>query len=325
MKLKINIPGFTEEHQRAFQIFHPYAFRKVVDALAQGTRFVHYTSADAAMGVFQYQEVWMRKSSCMNDFMEIEHGFECLNAAYKNLHGIFKDTLDGMFPGFCGKLEAKFNGWLPHFRADTYIACISEHNDDEDTVGRLSMWRAYGGATGVAIVMNGSPFLSSSDALKVYTSPVAYLNKNDFEKEFGTLLLEISNNRDWLITQGEDFIFNRIFETFRFAILCTKHPGFHEEKEWRIIYTPTYNRSDRLIPDIQSIRGAPQPICKIPLKDIPEEELMGIEIPNFVDRVIIGPTQYPMAIREAFVTLLKEAGMQDAPNRVFVSDIPLRQ
>lgn len=104
-----------------------------------------------------------------------------------------------------------------------------------------------------------------------------------------------------------------------------KHPGFHEEREWRVIYSPRFERSERLVADIQIIHGAPQRIFKIPLKDFPEEGFVGAEIPSFVERVIIGPTQYPVAIRDAIVGLLDEAGVENAEGKVWTSDIPLRQ
>ncbi len=272
----------------------------------------------------------MRKSSCMNDFMEIEHGFECLNAAYKGNKEKVISILDGIFPGACEKLEQRFNSWLPHFRTNTYIACISEHGDEttgdeEDKIGRLSMWRAYGGVTGVAIVMNGGPFLRPSAALKAYTSPVAYLSVDKFEEEFHRLLDGIAENSAVLKMMGEEAIVDQMFEAFRYAILCTKHPGFREEREWRVIYNHVFDKSDRLIADVQSIRGTPQPIFKIPLINIPHEGLSGIELAELIERVIIGPTQFPVAIMEALTSLLSAAKMTDASSKVFISDIPLRQ
>jgi hypothetical protein len=68
----------------------------------------------------------------------------------------------------------------------------------------------------------------------------------------------------------------------------------------------------------------PQPIYKIPLKDIPEIGFFG-SIPSLINRVIIGPTEYPLALSEAFVQLLEEAGVQEAASKVCVSDIPLRK
>ena len=92
-----------------------------------------------------------------------------------------------------------------------------------------------------------------------------------------------------------------------------------------MIYNPSYEKSARIISDIQSIDGAPQHIYKIPMKNFPEEGFYGAEIHELIDRVIIGPTQYPWAIRDVFVEILKESGMQDAHERVCVSDIPLRR
>jgi hypothetical protein len=123
---------------------------------------------------------------------------------------------------------------------------------------------------------------------------------------------------------GRDGVFHLLFETFRLWMLCTKHPAFHEEREWRIIYQPKYKSSPHILHDLVSVRGIPQPICKIPLKNIPEEGLIGIELAELVDRIIIGPTQYPLAMYDAFVELLRDAGVADAEAKVYTSAIPLR-
>jgi hypothetical protein len=313
--------------ERLFQIYMPNAFGRLVTVRSSGTRFVHYTSAESAVSILKSREVWMRKSSCMNDFMEVEHGLNCLYAAYRGEEAgkKFRDTLDGLFPGVSAEIAKLFDDWTPHFRTDTYIASFSEHDDAEDTFGRLSMWRAYGAHTGIAFVMNSAPFLASSDALKAYTSPVAYLTDKLFQVEFIRVADAIAKNADFIKGRGREELKGRVFEALRFAALCTKHPGFAEEREWRVVYCPTLHKSEHLIRDAQVIGGIPQPIYKIPLRDVPGEGLVGIEIPALVDRVIIGPTPYPLAVREALVELLTSAGMKDAPARVAMSDIPLRR
>jgi hypothetical protein len=69
----------------------------------------------------------------------------------------------------------------------------------------------------------------------------------------------------------------------------------------------------------------PQPIYKMPLQDVPEEGLVGIEPAKLIEWVITGPSQHPLAFFEAFVDLLNSVGVPDAAARVFVSGIPLRQ
>jgi hypothetical protein len=83
-------------------------------------------------------------------------------------------------------------------------------------------------------------------------------------------------------------------------------------------------RSERLTKEVSDILGTPQTIYKIPLHDIPDEELVGVEIPSLIDRIIIGPCNYPLPIYKAFLELLTAAGVSDAANRIKVSNIPLR-
>jgi hypothetical protein len=317
--------ALTDEQRRLLGIFFPNAHKRFNAALDSSQRFVYYTSADTAMSILRNREVWMRKSSMMNDYREIEHGFDCLNNAYQGNRERLRGLFDGMFPGFCEQLESLFNGWLPNFRTDTYITCVSEHDASEDRYGRLSMWRAYGAVARVAMVFHGGPFLRPSDAIKAYTSPVAYLNDEAFNREFAALLDSIDNNRDFVQSVGDKVALSNIFAAFRYAMLCTKHPGFHEELEWRIIYTPSYQKSDHLIPTIESINGTPQLVCKIPLKDVPEKGLIGLNPAELIDRVIIGPSKFPVGIYDALMVLLAEAGVQNPISKIVVSDLPLRQ
>lgn len=311
--------------ERVRSVFFPHATKKIAEARRNHSRFVHYTSAEVAASIIRNREVWMRNSTTMSDFMEVEHGFQCLNEAYKGEAGSrFKQVLDSKFPGAAAELEARFNSWLPGIRSDTYLTCVSEHRSSEDLHGRLSMWRAYGGKTGVALVLNSAPFFSESNALKAYSSPVAYLSSEDFSREFLAVAEGMESSLDLVQQLGKESVFRLAFNMLRFAILCTKHPGFHEEQEWRVIYSPTMEASERIVPGIETIVGTPQKIFKIPLRNVPEEGLAGMEISEIIDRIIIGPTQYPQAIYQAFHHLLTDAGVPDPEKRIVISDIPIR-
>lgn len=137
--------GYDADELKLLEIFHPYAYKKTIDAFVNDQRFAHYTTADTAMRIIQGEEVWLRKSSCMNDFMEIEYGLECLQEAYKSNKDRLQTFFIDQYPDLCTKIEERFNAWLPTFRNETFLACLSEHDVREDRVGRLSMWRAYGG------------------------------------------------------------------------------------------------------------------------------------------------------------------------------------
>lgn len=314
-----------DDKERLYRLFMPYANKRMRGARDKDTRFVHYTSADAAMSIIQNREIWMRNSTCMNDYKEVVHGLDCLIKCYRGEIGQrLKNALEDVFEGICADFESRFDSWIPHFETNTYIMCVSEHEDSEDRFGRLSMWRAYGETTGVALIFNNKAFLSRSNALKAYTSPVAYLNEEEFSEEVSKVSQGIEENVEFLRGQGHDAILSHVFYTMMFATLCTKHPGFKEEREWRVTHSPSLEHSDRLIKEIRLIGGTPQTIYKIPLKNVPEEGFTGAEIPELIERIIIGPTQYPVALSTAFFDLLESAGVKDAANRIVVSDIPIR-
>ncbi len=271
------------------------------------------------------KEVWMRKASLMNDYMEIEHGIECLQHSYDGENGDeFRQIIDNLFPNISDELLELFNGWLPHFRVGTFLTSLSEHDKTEDRHGRLSMWRSYGGVTGVGVVLNSSVFLTPSDALNAYASPVAYLSPEGFKVKFDEITANVKNETDWLKTCDKQTVLNHLFYMFQYAVLCTKHPGFAEEREWRIIYAPEFERSERIKEEIISINGIPQTICKLPLEDFPEEDFVGASIPKLVERIIIGPNDHAHEVKATFIHLLSDAGMDDASERVFISGIPLR-
>ena len=110
----------------------------------------------------------------------------------------------------------------------------------------------------------------------------------------------------------------------RFAVLCTKHPGFKEEREWRVIYQPKFQQSERIEKEIVCLDGLPQTICKIPLIEVPDENFYGANLKNFLDRIIIGPSDHAYEIKRTLVELLEAASIENPDSKVLVSGIPLR-
>jgi hypothetical protein len=316
----------SPELERELRIFHPSMLRRNQHAATHGTRFVHYTSADAAMDILRKGEVWMRQSSCMNDYLEVLYGMKLLEDTYNSTPAghTFQVVLNRIFAGITQDIAQRFNNWRVHLLLNTYFTCVSEHLDVEDAFGRLSMWRAYGSTTGVALVLNNSVFLTPADGLKAYSSPVAYLNRQGFESEFGQIVEGARKEEDFIRQLGREKITGRVFNMLMFAALCTKHPGFAEEKEWRVVYCPSMEESRHITRELVTFKGLPQMIHKIPLKDISEAGYFGA-VPRLIDRIIIGPTQYPRTLLEVFVELLGEAGVKDPQTKVCLSDIPLRR
>jgi len=47
-------------------------------------RFVHYTSAEAALRIITGKRIWMRNTTCMTDYREVQHGFEILRKFFSD-------------------------------------------------------------------------------------------------------------------------------------------------------------------------------------------------------------------------------------------------
>lgn len=123
---------------------------------------------------------------------------------------------------------------------------------------------------------------------------------------------------------SRDEMRNLIFYMLIAAAVSLKHAGFAEEREWRVIYLPDLNPSKLIEQAIEVIQGIPQIVYKIPLVDSSVNDVVGVSVHILVDRVIIGPSAYPIAMYSAFMKVLREAGIIDAASRVVMSGIPSR-
>jgi hypothetical protein len=232
--------------------------------------------------------------------------------------------LNATFPGFSDPFEKNIIGWRPWFQHDTYITCLSEHRREEDPYGRLSMWRAFGTATGVAIVLNNTPFLAESiTTMGVWSSPVEYLDEQRFSRLFAEMVQRVEGSIDFLKGLGPDVVQNCLFSVFRAAALCTKHPGFEQEKEWRVVHSPRIEAVERIVRGVETVRGVPQLVCKIPLGGTEAESVIGMNPDDLVERIIIGPQcarqQAGVARNEA--TLRTQALLEDQADDLVVHAI----
>lgn len=307
------------------EIFFPYNTEKVREIKATKRRFAYYTNAETAYRIISGSQIWMRSTATMNDFLEVEHGFECLNSAYKSESGVaFKNAIDSIFPDLTEEAVKNFNEWLPHLRNDTYITCFSEHLDNEDKNGRLSMWRAYGGSSGVAIVFKNDALFIENESIGIYVSAVAYLEAKELEVELKKISDQIIENKDIVSQLSREHIKTILFNIFRFGMLCTKHSGFSEEREWRAITCPLLDTSVVRESSIEVIKGTPQVIQKLNLKNIPEKNIDGLSLNQIIDRVIIGPCEFTGVVWKAIYQALKDAGFKSPEEIIHVSDVPLR-
>jgi hypothetical protein len=134
----------------------------------------------------------------------------------------------------------------------------------------------------------------------------------------------IRSNQPFLRTVDRSRLLGMVFMMLIAGVVCMKHEGFHEEREWRVIYSPKRQPSTLVEPKTEVIDGVPQMLYRLPLDRGVSSELADLDVANLIDRVIIGPTQYFAAMSEAFAEALARAGVSNAEKRIFASQIPMR-
>lgn len=269
----------------------------------------------------------MRNTTCMSDYREVQHGFELLNKFFSDASkkNAFIAALDACSPNSADEAINLFNQWWSDTQFNTYITSVSEHDDEEDLHGRLSMWRAFGAITArVAIVFNVPWFSAGALALNLSLNPVAYLNEEEVHAEINAVIKNIHENCDFLRSVERPHVVGSVFHMLVAAVTCIKHKGFHEEREWRVLYAPNRDPSPLMEHSTEIIGGVPQIVYKVPLDGNVSQDLADIEMSRIFDRLIIGPSPYPLVIYQAFVEALNEIEVPEAIKRVFVSDIPIR-
>jgi DUF2971 family protein len=315
--------------RRIEKIFMPEATRQrekagFTDENSAGIRFVHYTSAEAAIKIIHSKRIWMRNTMCMADYSEVQHGFALMNSFFLNPENnkSFITALDNCYPEVSKDALLAFSHWWDRNRFETYITAISEHDDSEDEHGRLSMWRAFGGNSArVALVFRLPYATEGSMNLNLLFSPVAYLTEAGTHEVIREVIKNLIENVEFLRSVDRQAIVSMTFYMLLAGVVCLKHEGFREEREWRAIYIPMLRSSPLMRSSVETLGGVPQTVYHIPLDASCDRAVEDLDMGKILDRVIIGPTQYPLPMQRAFQTKLMEAGCS-AP--VVLSRIPLR-
>jgi hypothetical protein len=71
------------------------------------------------------------------------------------------------------------------------------------------------------------------------------LTPDAFAADFISIAQSIASETEYIRSLDRDTVKNLAFNMLRFAVLCTKHPGFHEEREWRVVASPAMHPSAR--------------------------------------------------------------------------------
>jgi len=316
--------------RKMLEIFFCYD-RKRTKALTDTKGLVaHYTTADTAMKIIRARSLWLRNAAVMNDFSEIEYGKSVMQPVLQSdLGDRYRAALNSIREGLADDVMRRHTEHRNHAREAVFTASLSEH-DPDDRLGRLSMWRAYGGpVAGVALLFHGwAADLEIEPSLEVGVSPVLYGEPNDFVREFADTIAHIEANIGLLKDFDPQIISNAATNVLQLSMFSIKHPGFAEEREWRIVHRP-YEFSSALVrPFNVAIGGIPQTVYELPFhnpaKGI-EFNIPQLDLNAILAAVMLGPCAYPETVFRALRDEMAAAGIEEPEKRIVVSNIPLRQ
>jgi len=291
-------------------------------------RLCHYTSVSNAVSILRSGELWMRHPLCMNDVSEIKHGLEQVNLELIQSNNQLERCLDDIKMGFYQQVQSNFGKYYDQALSEHFVLCLSEFPLTPNSLGKLSMWRAYSGADGVCLVFKKDLFIhdethDDNPGEEPIISKVHYTNAGIVKGWLDDFCQRLVSNSDLLRTLDLEEAARLIAWVLRNYVLSVKHPAFEEEKEWRVLYTDNGEGASYLKREVEIVNGVAQDVCKLDMKKF---VLNGkpLEMKDLVERVLIGPTSYPLPIRIALIKTLKSIGIEDADQRVFITNIPLR-
>lgn len=288
----------------------------------------HYTSTANLERILATDELWFSNPLLMNDLQELRFGV---------LEGAQKFIGNAAIEEACGStnrgkvLFEAFSHYLDEFSNkhafDVYALCMARH-DADDTDGLLSMWRGYGGnGNGAAIVFDTAKINATSGSPFVI-SVVEYAST---DKRRELLNAKLAQFADILRAQNipDDKLYLVawiMFERIKLFALFTKHHGFKEEREWRVVYLKERDTQNKIAPLLHyavTSRGL-EPRLKFPVKPIEGITTDNLTLTKLIDRIILGPTaNSPLAISTLF-RVLDATGKGELKEKVVASTIPYR-
>lgn len=312
------------------EIFFCYDRKRTKDIADRNGLLAHYTTADTAMKIIKGRSLWLRNAAVMNDFSEIEYGKSVMHPVLKSELGArYCSALNAIKEDLADHVIRRHFEHREHARETVFTASLSEHEPD-DRLGRLSMWRAYGGpVAGVALLFHGwAADLEIEPSLDVGVSPVLYGDLDDFAREFEDAIGHLEANVDFLKGFDPEIISNAATHVLQLSMFSIKHPGFAEEREWRIIHRPYEFSSAMVMPFNVTIGGIPQTVYELPFHNPgkgAEFNIPQLDLNAILAAVMLGPCAYPETVFRALRDEMAAAGIEEPEKRIIVSHIPLRQ
>jgi hypothetical protein len=288
----------------------------------------HYTSMQTFERIVSTEQIWFSNPLFMNDLEELKFGMnEGRAALFKSDEIRTACRSDENFEKLLDYFDYLYNDFDAKHALNTYVLCFSEHKaDDKD--GLLSMWRGYGnGGTGAAIVIDTAKLNPDPD------SPLV-IGKVDYATQAKRLawikekILALANHiqKSELTTDTLWYAAHVWFHRLKTFAIFSKHTGFSEESEWRVVYFSDLDKNEKFKPFFSHLatdRGM-EPKLKLPIKPISPNSPHDVILINLIDRIILGPSISSNLGVNSLKQMLKNIGKEVLAEKVVASEIPFR-
>jgi hypothetical protein len=288
----------------------------------------HYTSVSTLEKIVRMDQVWLSNPLYMNDLEELRYGMNAGADAFRSSQHLAKvcDSREE-YVFLVKKFDELFSNFDSNHVLDTYVMCLSEHNPEKND-GLLSMWRGYGAnGNGVAIVFDtaklnpseASPFIVGKVRYKTQPERLEWIDRklHQLAKVMATTELTEEN----LSLAAHEFV-----EWLKVFALFTKHDGFSEEQEWRIVYMNERD-SQGLMRSMFGYaitsRGV-EPKLKLEFSKVAQVFGSGVSLESLVDLIILGPSISSILSEKTVRRMLEVAGQANLAALVTASAIPYR-
>lgn len=260
----------------------------------------HYTSISTLERISRTGEIWFSNPLYMNDVDELRYGMSLGVHAVRSHPGLREACPPAHYNALLDAFDELYTTFDNDSAFDVYVFSCSEHDEHIGDDGLLSMWRGYGGdGNGVAIVFDMTDLLAARTPLLVHQ--VQYLSYEESERwmgdklqQFAAALREAGGPVEAMPAAAA-----ALFERIKLFALFTKHRGFHEEREWRIVYLRELDTTGLFT---QQLHYAIGPRGIEPRLRFTTDALGGPQaaprLRDMVQRIILGPVlSTPLALR----------------------------
>lgn len=288
----------------------------------------HYTSVEVLDKLLKNNEMWFSNPLYMNDWEELQFGMNAGATEFRtSAHLLEAAGSAAIHKRLLGYFDRLFHEFDSKHAIDTYVLCLSEH-DADNSDGLLSMWRGYGArGSGVALVFDSAK-LGAIEHSPLILSHVEYASQLKREQWIDERLEQLAGVLRAHPQTDENLyaIAHAWIERLKLFSLFTKHDGFSEEREWRIVYMSERDRGgllSEMLGYLITARGV-EPKLKLKLASIPGVMDASASIESLTDRIILGPSISTVLAANSVRKMLVLNGRPSLAEKVVESSIPFR-